>query len=144
MKKSFTLACIALVSTLFANDILPLEKEKTTILSFFASWCPSCKKELPQLAKLHAAYQKQGIEIIGIDVDKKLEDAMKFQEKMKEHLPFKVINDTSNSIVAHYKPLGMPAIFIVRDNEVCATIFGAEEHLEQRLEQELQNCKEKQ
>lgn len=143
MKKSFILACVALASTLFANETLLLEKEKTTILSFFASWCPSCKKELPQLAKLHAAYQKQGIEIIGIDVDKKLEDAQKFQEKMKEHLPFKVINDTSNSIVKKYKPLGMPAIFIVRDNEVCATIFGAEEHLKERLEQELQTCKEK-
>ena len=143
MKKSFTLACVALASTLFANKTLLLEKEKTTILSFFASWCPSCKKELPQLAKLHAAYQKQGIEIIGIDVDKKLEDAHKFQEKMKEHLPFKVLNDTSNTIVGEYKPLGMPAIFIVKNNEVCATIFGAEEHLEERLEKELQTCKEK-
>ena len=86
MKKSFTLACVALASTLFANETLWLEKEKTTILSFFASWCPSCKKELPQLGKLHDGYKKRGIEIIGIDVDKKLEDAHKFQEKMKEQL----------------------------------------------------------
>ena len=141
--KKIAFLCLLSASLAFSNDTLILSKEKTYVLSFFASWCPSCKKELPQLAKLHDGYKKRGIEIIGIDVDKKLEDAHKFQEKMKEHLPFKVLNDTSNTIVGEYKPLGMPAIFIVRDDEVCATIFGAEEHLEERLEKELQTCKEK-
>jgi len=141
--KKIAFLCLLSASLAFSNDTLILSKEKTYVLSFFASWCPSCKKELPQLAKLHDGYKKRGIEIIGIDVDKKLEDAHKFQEKMKEHLPFKVLNDTSNTIVGEYKPLGMPAIFIVKNNEVCATIFGAEEHLEERLEKELQTCKEK-
>jgi thiol-disulfide isomerase/thioredoxin len=141
--KKIAFLCLLSASLAFSNDTLILSKEKTYVLSFFASWCPSCKKELPQLGKLHDGYKKRGIEIIGIDVDKKLEDAHKFQEKMKEHLPFKVLNDTSNTIVGEYKPLGMPAIFIVKNNEVCATIFGAEEHLEERLEKELQTCKEK-
>ena len=66
------------------------------LVSFFASWCGSCKKELPLLVKLNASLEKSKYQIVGVDIDKNLEDALKFQ---KDHgVNFKVINDTYGHI----------------------------------------------
>jgi thiol-disulfide isomerase/thioredoxin len=34
-----------------------------------ASWCPSCRKELPLLAELYRRHQKEGIAIVAVSVD---------------------------------------------------------------------------
>ncbi len=39
-----------------------------TVLDFWASWCPYCIKELPDLESLYADYKNRGVEIVGIAV----------------------------------------------------------------------------
>jgi thiol-disulfide isomerase/thioredoxin len=126
-------------SALFANS-LEFDPDKTYVVSFFASWCGSCKKEIPQLSRI--ASERKDIEIIGVDVDKDPQDAQKFQEELKEYFTFRVINDSSNEIIKEYKPIGMPALYIVQNKQVCAHIFGAVDDLKATINEALQNCKE--
>jgi cytochrome c biogenesis protein CcmG, thiol:disulfide interchange protein DsbE len=126
-------------SALFANS-LEFDPDKTYVVSFFASWCGSCKKEIPQLSRI--ASERKDIEIIGVDVDKDPQDAQKFQEELKEYFTFRVINDSSNEIIKEYKPIGMPALYIVQNKQVCANIFGAVDDLKAAINEALQNCKE--
>ena len=127
----------------FASTELNMDQNKFFILDFFASWCPICEKELPILSKLHPNLKQRGIELVGIDVDTKSEDGKKFQEKMKKHLPFEVVNDTSNRIIAEYKPKGMPALIMVKNNIVCGKVFGAVANLEEKIEEQIKLCEEK-
>ena len=39
---------------------------KTTLLNFWAPWCPPCVQELPELAKVHASIKNKGGQVIGI------------------------------------------------------------------------------
>ncbi|MGC8853308.1 MAG: TlpA family protein disulfide reductase [Halothiobacillaceae bacterium] len=39
---------------------------KTTLVNFWAPWCPPCVQELPELARLHASLREQGGQVIGI------------------------------------------------------------------------------
>lgn len=39
---------------------------KPVIISFWATSCPSCIKEMPHLIELYQDYEKQGLEILGI------------------------------------------------------------------------------
>ena len=39
---------------------------KPTILHFWATWCPYCKKLQPGLEKVYQKYQSQGLQLIGI------------------------------------------------------------------------------
>lgn len=39
---------------------------RTTLINFWAPWCPPCVQELPELARLHAALEDQGGQVIGI------------------------------------------------------------------------------
>jgi cytochrome c biogenesis protein CcmG/thiol:disulfide interchange protein DsbE len=41
---------------------------KPTILVFWATWCPYCKKLLPGIEKLHQKYNKQGLKILGVNI----------------------------------------------------------------------------
>nr|WP_317630803.1 TlpA disulfide reductase family protein [uncultured Flavobacterium sp.] len=43
---------------------------KVTLIDFWASWCPPCRIENPNLVKLYADYKDKGLEIIGISLDK--------------------------------------------------------------------------
>ena len=39
---------------------------KVVLINFWATWCPPCRAEMPDLIKLQREYAKDGLQIIGI------------------------------------------------------------------------------
>ncbi|HET9552433.1 MAG TPA: TlpA disulfide reductase family protein, partial [Anaeromyxobacteraceae bacterium] len=95
---------------------------KLVLLSFFASWCGPCKKELPFLAQLDAMYRPQGLRVVGISLDKDeagIEAAKRLIAANKVGYP--VLSDRFNFLAKRY--LGdaapLPSVFLVaRDGTV--------------------------
>ncbi len=56
-------------------------KNKTVILNVWATWCPPCRREMPELDKLYRQYQQQGIEVIAISD----EDPLTIKKFIAEH-----------------------------------------------------------
>ena len=120
MRKLFVLAgmLMAMVSTMtaqgldekYAADLLPVGTKapdlvdpthkvhpiddfrgRCVVLDFFASWCGDCRKDLPEMKRLYAQYDIQGVDFIGISFDT---DADKLQEYMdKEQMPWRVLSE---------------------------------------------------
>jgi len=42
---------------------------KVVILDFWATWCPPCKREIPDFIKLQSEYGSKGVQIVGIALD---------------------------------------------------------------------------
>ncbi len=42
---------------------------KTLLITYWASWSPECKEQLPALKALHQQYQPRGFEIVGVSLD---------------------------------------------------------------------------
>ena len=118
------------------QEQLNLTSNKTYIIDFFASWCKSCKHELPLVANV---YNKQLAEVIGINVDKKKEDGEAFVQKL--NLPFKVIYDTDKKFIETFDPLGFPAIYYIRNGQVVNIIFGAVDKIDEQINKDLKAIK---
>ncbi len=41
-------------------------KGKVVLINFWATWCPPCRAEMPDLIRLQREHAKQGLQIIGI------------------------------------------------------------------------------
>lgn len=63
------------------TDLLEKNRGKVVMLNFFATWCPPCRIELPELRKLRDAYPEKELVIIGLSVD---EDAAPVPEFTRE------------------------------------------------------------
>lgn len=48
-------------------------KGKTVVLDFWASWCPDCRKDAPEIVRMYNAYHQYGIEFLGISMDTDVE-----------------------------------------------------------------------
>ncbi len=44
-------------------------KDKVLLVTFFATWCPPCRQEIPTLIELHQELGPRGFSVLGISVD---------------------------------------------------------------------------
>jgi peroxiredoxin len=101
-------------------------KGKVVLLDFWATWCGPCKIEIPGFIELYAKYKAQGLEVVGVVMLDKFENAKPYAEKMKMTYPILNGDEQQDAIDNAYGPLfGLPMSFIIsRDGRVCQKHLG--------------------
>jgi peroxiredoxin len=63
-------------------------KGKVVILDFWATWCGPCRAEIPNFIALQKQYEKQGLVVVGLSVDKDDADVVKpFAQRLGMNYP---------------------------------------------------------
>ena len=44
-------------------------KDKYIVLDFWASWCPDCRKDAPNMVRMYNEFHKKGVEFVGVSFD---------------------------------------------------------------------------
>ncbi|UCH11344.1 MAG: TlpA family protein disulfide reductase [Fidelibacterota bacterium] len=50
---------------------------KLVLVNFWATWCPPCRREIPDLNRIHSAYEEQGVVVLGISWDEASSEQIK-------------------------------------------------------------------
>ena len=109
--------------------------DKVYVIDFFASWCGSCKKEIPLISRANTQIDSTKVEIIGVDVDKDANAGIKFQNNLKNSnkLNFRVINDPQNLIISEFAPIGMPTLYYVKNKKIVGIVTGAVDNIDEKI-----------
>lgn len=108
---------ITLLNTEGEEQTLELTGSPVTIVNFWASWCPPCRAEIPEIARFYAAYKDKDIRLITVNMtstEKSLEDVMDFIEE--ENADFPVLLDHKGEAAAYFNINSVPSTFVFNNS----------------------------
>lgn len=84
---------------------------RPVLLNFWATWCPPCKIEMPDIEALYQKYKDQGFTVIAIDQQESAEAVQKYFDEMG--LSFQPVIDSSGEIFSLYRVVALPTSYFV-------------------------------
>ncbi|SER89832.1 Peroxiredoxin [Gracilibacillus ureilyticus] len=91
-------------------------KGKKVMLNFWATWCPPCREEMPEMEQF---YQNTNIEILAINL---VETETSYQVienfRQENELTFPVLLDNGNKAADIYRIVPIPATYLIDSNGI--------------------------
>lgn len=84
---------------------------KLVYIDFWASWCGPCRQSFPWMNEMQARYGGQGLQVVGINVDAKTDDARSFLNATPAS--FVIAFDPSGTAPRNYGVKGMPSSVLI-------------------------------
>jgi peroxiredoxin len=103
-------------------------KGKVVLVNFWATWCPPCRKELPDLSSIASDLQSKDFKMIGVSVD---EDVNKLKSFLQSNsLSYTIVHDMT-TLTGKYMEAGgindnvIPQTYIIDKNgKIVESIIG--------------------
>ncbi len=110
---------------------------KWLVMTFGASWCKPCGKELPALEKLARKMASKKLAFLAINIDKSIKTGKKFAKKSGLR-KVRVGYDPAGNSVDTYDPPTMPTIYVIGPRGVVRYMHrgyrsGDDKHLKKKL-----------
>jgi len=84
---------------------------QVVVLNTWATWCPPCRAEMPDLEAFHQLYQDQGLTLIGINIGETVEQVRTFIQSYQ--LTFQVWLDPDESSLRAFNTISLPSTFVI-------------------------------
>lgn len=111
---------VAGVPTVSLGQLVGPEAEdpgsKLVLLTFFASWCKPCQKEMPFLIQLDRMYREQGLRVLAVNIDAE-PPAIELAKKQiaEAGVKYPVLSDRFNFLARRYlgEKAPLPSVFLI-------------------------------
>ncbi|MRW86436.1 redoxin domain-containing protein [Pseudoduganella sp. FT26W] len=112
---------------------------KVVYVDFWASWCGPCRQSFPWMNEMQAKYGAKGLQIVGVNVDAKSDDARQFLTATPAR--FAIAFDPQGATPRNYGIKGMPSsVLIGPDGKVLLEHSGFREADRAELESKIQSA----
>jgi peroxiredoxin len=103
---------------------------KVILLNFWATWCSPCRQEIPSLNDLYRQYNKEGLAVIGISLDRGgVGEVQRFVDKFRVEYINVLADDAVVQAFSGIPGIGpiqvIPVTFIIdRKGQICRRFVG--------------------
>lgn len=84
---------------------------KTVMMNAWATWCPPCRKEFPELVQLYDANKERGLVVLGLNLQEPREQVRNFAEQYGATFP--IVIDVDADVASQYRLLGLPTTWFI-------------------------------
>ena len=106
---------------------------RPVVLNFWASWCIPCKQEAPVLESVWQRYRREGLVVVGVDINDVRGEARRFARRNKMSYP--LVYDGPGRTTTQYGLTGVPeTFFVARSGKLVCERLQAGVHLEANRE----------
>ena len=101
---------------------------KYVVVDFWASWCPDCRKDAPNVVAMYNKFHKKGVEFVGVSFDTKSESWKSAVEKLG--IPYTQVSDMKNMrespVALAYNIKWIPTVYVIDSDGkvVLATVMS--------------------
>lgn len=99
-------------------------KGKVVLLDFWATWCPPCREEIPNLVRTYNKYHAGGLEIVGVSLDREGDKAKLVSYTKENKMPWRQVYDGKfwqAAMAQAYSVQSIPfSVLVGRDGKILA------------------------
>ena len=114
-------------------------KGKVIFLNFWATWCPPCKKEMPDVESIYKEYGENKKDVIILGINSEKENEVKKFLKDKGYT-FPTLIDENSEVMRKYFIQAFPTSFVIdKEGNVYGYVMGGltKEQIKQVIEEVL-------
>ena len=99
-------------------------KGKFVVLNFWATWCVSCIREMPEFQKIHQSSSEKNIKVIAVNFAESKKKVKKYLEGRQ--LSFPVLLDGYGDVSGKYEVRNLPVTYLISpDGIIQEEIIGS-------------------
>ena len=91
-------------------------RHRIVVMNLWASWCPPCREEMPDLQRLAERYGARGVAVVGVNEGESVERARAFAASLRIRFPIWI--DSAERYGRVYGALGLPTTVILNGEGV--------------------------
>jgi peroxiredoxin len=84
---------------------------QVVLVNFWATWCPPCQEEIPDLEAAYQAHRHDGLVILGIDVEEPAPLIESFLDDVEMTYP--ILLDQTAKVYREYRAPGLPMTLVL-------------------------------
>ncbi|GGB92796.1 thioredoxin [Marinobacterium zhoushanense] len=107
---------------------LAQHRGEVLLVNFWATWCPPCVKEMPELDKLEQVFAGQPFSVLAISAGETAADIDTFTSALATPLGLQILLDTEGRTFTEFNLKGLPMSYLFNsEGELVEVVAGAKE-----------------
>jgi cytochrome c biogenesis protein CcmG/thiol:disulfide interchange protein DsbE len=92
---------------------------QVVLVNFWATWCPPCRAEIPELAELWREQKGRCFSVLGVAEESPADDLA----SASRSIPYPILTDPRGEAAAAWSVMGFPSSFLVDTQGVVVKVF---------------------